>query len=701
MPIWVELRRYATHPAQRHGFLDYLDAQYRSEHLGFPAPILENYLLHKGPAVIVFDGLDEIFETRCREHVTQQIEGFARRFPHIRILLTTRPLGYRRSILANAGFDHLALADLTRQQIGNFVHGWSRHTCPTDTAEAIPQRLLKAIDSSSALAELAANPLLLTILASLARHEELPGDRVTVLAHAIAVMVEHWDTAKLLHQDDNDPVRDLDHHDKLRLLQLAARQMYTPSGGTATGNYCPATVLISLFRNYLTTELALPADHAVRTARTMLHRFDERNALLAHLGAQVYGFIHRAFLDYLAAADLVQRLHEATLTDQDLADLFSRHASDPDWNQVLTLTTDMLPPTAAATVVAAMLNHDDDTLDHDPEGSNNYLVSDHVVHGIAVLKHVLTDPDAEPALSCHRATITAGIVRLLADSVQADLWRMWNCTRGFTLQPLRSSQAWIDRPQYLAWYQQYFDSSDFQCVPADIGVIPDYSYTWHTAADLYLDLQPHDQHTLTRFTDCTDAMLANLALQRIIDIDPDHPDTFALLLRHATDNPVADCRCTAVNALGRHWAHHPLARAQIRARIDDPDSDVRSGALHQLVANWPNDDAALPAVASALTDDPSVDVREQMIELIGHTWPADPTTVITLADRALHDGSCGVRLDALTMLITLLPLDDNRLYTTSDAARADEEEDIAYLADRTCKQIASHRRSSAGPPPPH
>ena len=65
--------------------------------------VLEPYLRQGGLALVVFDGLDEIFDTAVREQVIRQIEAFAGRYPQVRVLVTTRVVGYRRATLDAAG----------------------------------------------------------------------------------------------------------------------------------------------------------------------------------------------------------------------------------------------------------------------------------------------------------------------------------------------------------------------------------------------------------------------------------------------------------------------------------------------------------------------------------------------------------------------------------------------------------------------
>ncbi len=190
LPLLVELRTYADPTWADRTFLDLLEHLHASEGLGLPRVMLEEFLAHGGRAAVIFDGLDEVFDPRRREQITRQIEGFSAAHPRAQVIVTSRVLGYRRALLDSAGFSHWMLQDFDITQIQDFITTWYTRSCPSDSAEAgrLRERLLTAISSSAAVAELAGNPMLLTILAIVGRRRELPRDRRSVYEHAVTVL---------------------------------------------------------------------------------------------------------------------------------------------------------------------------------------------------------------------------------------------------------------------------------------------------------------------------------------------------------------------------------------------------------------------------------------------------------------------------------------------------------------------------------
>ena len=193
LPLLVELRTYAD-PQWRSGtFLDLIDHLGEAEGLGLPKALLKPFLATGGQAVLIFDGLDEVFDPGRRAQIVGEIDGFAAKYPRVRVVVTSRAVGYSRERLDLAGFTHWMLQDLDSSQIRDFATSWYARSCPADPVEGtrLRERLLAAVQDSPAVAELAGNPMLLTILAIIGRRRELPRDRRSAYEHAVTVLVEH------------------------------------------------------------------------------------------------------------------------------------------------------------------------------------------------------------------------------------------------------------------------------------------------------------------------------------------------------------------------------------------------------------------------------------------------------------------------------------------------------------------------------
>ncbi|MEV6066041.1 HEAT repeat domain-containing protein [Nocardia sp. NPDC052001] len=693
LPIWIELRALASVISRYESVLDYLDCQYRSEGFGFVKADLEQYLLTDGRAVVVFDGLDEIFDTETRHWATRQIEGFAHRYPSTRIIVTSRILGYRQKHLADAGFDHFTVQDLTHDQIEKFARTWAASVFPQDivAATAMAQRLLRAIDRSPTTAELAANPMLLTILASVSRHQELPHDRASVLQHAVTVLVDQWDTSKLLPDSDIEHSSGLTFNDKLQLLQLAARQMHR-RGDRDSGNHCTAQTLVDAFCTYLRAALQLPADRAVLLARAMLTRFRVRSSLLAHLGGEIYGFIHRAFLDYLTAVDLHHRWIDNELTDQQVISLFHDTADDPAWSETLSLLATMVPTALAALLAADLINHGKEALTYQCSQSDNpddyfweeFIPTPHTLQALTILAH-LPSQSHNSSLEPHRAALTDGVIRLLREADRAESWGMLD-TPSF-LDTLARNTTWMDRPRYHRWYEYWSPGAGPSRVSEE--VFPDDRATsWQLAARLYLD-QCHDHQVLNSLTDGGDPMVASLALQQLISEFDERPDTQEGLLRHATEHPVAEIRAMAVRALAGSHLHPPDMIELMHRYSLDSSAHVRFTAFDVLAENWQHDSATLPCLLASLANDSDDDLRDELARLVVERWPEDGSVWQALCERVLHDTSSTVRLTAIEALVNWMP--ENELPEPIVERAYGDEDEISAVAGPAYQVMTARR----------
>jgi predicted NACHT family NTPase len=282
----------------------------------------------------MFDGLDELFDPAQREDTARRIVAFAANYPKARVIVTSRVIGYQRAVWDGAGFGVHTLQDLDSEQIAQFVYRWYQRAYATNLNEAQLRavRLLAAIDRSAATRDLAANPMLLTILAVIGRRRELPKERHRVYQHAVEVLTQYWDLNRAV-RDTRVAMDYIDEEDKRELLRRIARRMQEGREGIA-GNRLTRSELLTEFEEYLRERYLRPPDQARVVAKAMLEQFRDRNFILSRFGPGLYGFVHRALLEYCCADEIVHRLnHEHTLTPEGLVqEVFGAHAEDPVWH---------------------------------------------------------------------------------------------------------------------------------------------------------------------------------------------------------------------------------------------------------------------------------------------------------------------------------------------------------------------------------
>lgn len=633
LPLLVELRRYAEELWRERTFEEFLNHLHRTEGLSVPPDVLRERL-ESGSALVVFDGLDEIFAPSTRAEVTRRIAHFAACYPAARVLVTSRVIGYRHEALEGAGFTPQTLQDLTDTQIEKFASRWYRNACPYDEGlrEQLERRLAGAVAHSGSVRELAGNPLLLTILAIIGRRQSLPRDRKGVYEHAVTVLVARWDQDVKFLPDQATPVAQapLDMNDRLELLRLVARRMQHGAYGIA-GNHIHGNELEETFRTYLEESLDLPRVQATATARALVKQLRERNFILSLYGGEVYGFVHRAFLEYLAALDIAHRYKEerAWTPEELMTDVFGRrYARDTAWHEVLLLVTGQLGETDAARVVDHFLSLHRASPMFSVHGSRMLTLA---VRALAEVRKVGR---------LHAQSV--GVARAMI--FQFDVEQHQHGSRGPLAGVLPSlstfNEQWVGRAHYLRWfYRRGF-------------VAHENPEATNIACYLYANSQV--PRLLAEFA-ATSYRRAEV-LEVLAERWPRDPETFALVQAAATATLPTPAtvgellaRDRAVRLLAKHWPEHHNAQEPLD-RVSNRKTDLTSLAAELLPEELPTQAAALrTALAKAMaTQNPNV--RLAVLTLVRTRLPHHPETLALLRQHAARDSHHRVRAAAMKEL---------------------------------------------------
>ncbi|MGH3379380.1 MAG: HEAT repeat domain-containing protein [Actinoallomurus sp.] len=623
VPLIVELRRYAEDRWRDRTFEDFLDSLSALEGMAVPRGVLDA-LLGAGRAIVVFDGLDELFDPNARDESERRIAAFAERYPDVRVIVTSRVIGHRRSILDQAGFRHYMIQDLTGSQIAEFTRRWYAVVCPEDPALAtrLHRRMTGALASSRPVRDLAGNPLLLTILSIIGRRRELPRDRHSVYEHAVDILVARWDQeVKNLPSPVQADMRIIDNKDRWALLRLLARRMQE-GADDAVGNHIHGDDLEALFISYLEGRYrSLPQEKAVLAARGLIRQLRERNFILSRFGDEVYGFVHRAFLDFLAADDIARRYQrDREWSEEELIrDVFEARARDPAWHEVLLLLVGKLGERDAGHVVDALLRlHAEDVR----RGLHGMLAL--AVRALAEAERVdLMAPQSD-------ATVDA-----LIDLLERTLG--WT-----TLNPLESmlpalsllGPDWTGRDRYLRWYLL---RGQFQ---AEHRIASGIACALSTALEAQLLLAEYSPAAATRAE----------VLRRILDRDPDLESAWTLV-REALEAPDPESRRGALECLAGYWSSDADVRELLYdSAVSDPAPTPRREALESVAHRWPGRADARELVARRLEEEPEVSSRLVALRLLSGRWSDRDDTWEIISGSAVTAPAPEVRREALGLL---------------------------------------------------
>jgi len=339
VPVLVPLSAYANALAMKDIPLRaFLPRYFEERGLDLPLTGFLEKKLGSGELLLLLDGLDEVREVENRSLVVERVADFYSRHRKAgnKFVLTSRVVGYREVRPAAEGLAEATLVDFDEEEIEAFVDRWTaaiEKAAVGDTrlaregAEREREELLAAVRGNPGVRSLAANPLLLTILALMKRQGvTLPERRVELYQRYVETLLKHWNLARSLA---GRPVKDLDLLETLRILQPLALWMHESSPGVGL-----------VKEGDLHRELARifgerGEGDAERAAQRFLEDVREHTSLLLDRGGRQYGFIHLTFQEYLAAAALAQRGQEEVTP---VVDALSAHVGEAPWHEVSLLT---------------------------------------------------------------------------------------------------------------------------------------------------------------------------------------------------------------------------------------------------------------------------------------------------------------------------------------------------------------------------
>ena len=317
LPLYLRIASYAEYGRGRM-LADFVATNIRGEEdseEGLAALIRER--LAEGMCLVLLDGLDEIVELDRRAEIAGQIDGFVRAHERSgnRFVVTSRVAGYRTAALSG-DMAHYRVCDMDGEQIRRFLEQWCHAVecfqTPDLSPEAIADKaqteidaILHAIETNPGVRRLAANPLLLRVLALIHRTgARLPQRRIELYRLAADTLIRDWELARGVPQ-----AALVQEAEATRLLAELAAWMHEekPAGIATRGEVrrCLAEVKGRL-------EGKEPDHPDVQVAvDDFLERIRQHTGLFVERAPRRYGFMHLTFEEYFAARWLVAKPRQA------------------------------------------------------------------------------------------------------------------------------------------------------------------------------------------------------------------------------------------------------------------------------------------------------------------------------------------------------------------------------------------------------
>jgi HEAT repeat protein len=357
LPIVIRMRDWILQPQQ--SLLDYCRLFVENNlwaGVGKLPPGFFEHWLELGQALILLDGLDEVSNETQRKEIAEKIESFVGIYQQNPVLITSRPIGYRRDFFDEQKFTHYVLEEFDRPKIEAFIENW--YSSRVDNPEEAEQRktdLRSALDRKGQILQLAKNPLLITVIALIHRYQaDLPRQRHLLYEKAVSTLLTTWNKGhtpdSLLKSDILKP------NDWLYIMRKVAYHLHSmevahdADGGTLIAK----DDLIAEISQVIKSLRSCSLHDAQEEARCFVQFIRERTGLLNEQGRDQYGFVHKTFQEYLTAAEIYSRFEDGD--DDIVLTMIKTHLHQPHWREVLLLLVGMLKGQRAAKAIRAVLN---------------------------------------------------------------------------------------------------------------------------------------------------------------------------------------------------------------------------------------------------------------------------------------------------------------------------------------------------------
>jgi predicted NACHT family NTPase len=644
IPLLIELRSYARDKQEKRcddivSFIHGGNVTCRLNQLDLHAK------LKAGQAIALFDGIDEIFDPGLRDEVVTDIHRFTNDYPQVRPVVTSRWLGYKAQRLRDAGFRHFMLQDLEPEQVEEFVQQWHELTFAPGAPDKKRkrERLRRAVRESKAIRELAGNPLLLTMMAILNRNQELPRDRPELYLQASRVLLHQWDVERNLIEARLDPLA-IDYKDKQAMLRRVAHHMQSSQTGLA-GNVISTADLEQILMEYLRSiEVAEPRV----TARAMTKQLRERNFILCYLGADSYAFVHRTFLEYFCAWEIVWRFKETqTLSLEALkTEVFGEHWRDESWQEVLCLIAGMIDDRFTGEVIEFLMKLDGE----EDKFANLFLAA----------KCLLEVRNRAEVEECDRR-----LLERLKELV------------GYTLD---------------YYDERYRNQETDLTTKIRTQAVAAIASTWQE------ERSTHDW-LKTRAQIDGDRHVRSAVLRELAHGWKNEIDTLPMLKALAQSRSSYLVRVTAVKELARGWQDDLDILLMLKTLVQsEVDRVVRRVAVRELARGWQSDPNILPMLKTLAQSEVDRLLRITAMEELAWGWKDEPGMFEFLCDHALHDPfereydfESNPRQTALKAIAQNYPHHPQTLELLRDRAQNDADPQVREFAQ---EQLAKQEQSS-------
>jgi formylglycine-generating enzyme required for sulfatase activity len=314
VPIRVDLREFAqgipgdAKTGTCELIWQHVAQQLDTQNLQGLAPLLKEKLC-EGKCLVLFDGLDEVSETDKRRLVREAVNDFADTYTESRFIVTCRVLSYTDQAWQLTGFPAVTLAPLSEESIHTFIENWYQTLAGLNLIEKrhADVKMEELRTAASDLLDLAANPMLLTVMALVHTYKgTLPRERARLYNECVDLLLWNWQRRK--HKGSETwslgILEELETREERLvngLCEVAFRAHEKQGTGKGPANISESDV-IGILRHYLDEDWGKAqrfCTYVEKEAGLLIGKGEDSS------GERMYAFPHRGFQEFLAGRHLV------------------------------------------------------------------------------------------------------------------------------------------------------------------------------------------------------------------------------------------------------------------------------------------------------------------------------------------------------------------------------------------------------------
>jgi predicted NACHT family NTPase len=327
VPIFVTLKEWAESPGKPE-LLEFV-GRYFSESIDSVKTILT-----AGRGLVLLDGLDEVLE-RDHDRVLTEICNFAEAYKANQIVITCR-IAAREYIFQQ--FTEVEVADFSDEQIQEFADRWFLIKEPmsvdTEGKSIVGKLFWNALQEREPVRELAANPLLLTLLClEFENSAEFPKSRTELYERGLYLLLSKWDGQRRIQRDSAYGKLSVKRKESL-LAQLAIATF-------ERGDYFfKQRVAEQQIGNYIQNlpEAKTDPEALLVDSREVLRDIVAQHALLTERARGIYSFSHLTFHEYFAARSIVDSSNPEKY--ERAVNQLMAHVGDKRWREIFLLVVE-------------------------------------------------------------------------------------------------------------------------------------------------------------------------------------------------------------------------------------------------------------------------------------------------------------------------------------------------------------------------